>query len=159
MLSSNGSHRGVRVVFGHSDLSCPKQSVPVQEPQKDGDFVVVNKKKKGKAKTEAAHIEGVKLTKLKPNFVYRPKQNTTKKVDPSPAVSNVFSASTSTQPGIAVSNVFDVLASDDNTESSNRKKAPYDDEDDDIENVYDEMGEFMEKPEGASTPGIDVNNV
>ena len=66
------------MVFGHNVEHCPKHVKPVvtEETHKDDPkgFILVDKKKgKGIAQQQSRQVEGVRLSKPKPNFVYRPK--------------------------------------------------------------------------------------
>ncbi|GJX57666.1 hypothetical protein Tco_0287563 [Tanacetum coccineum] len=61
-------------VFGHAFVECPKRVVePVTDTTKmhDERFTIVRNRKKKSNKVEPRHVVGIKLTKPKPNYVYR----------------------------------------------------------------------------------------
>ncbi|KAJ0509342.1 putative transcription factor interactor and regulator CCHC(Zn) family [Helianthus annuus] len=153
-------------VFGHSVETCPKQPVilrkPVQEvlnrntqkqPTKryptmdqDGYIGVYGKK--------AAKRVGVPVNKQKPKFEYRP-------VGPKPRSDNNRASSSK---AVKSSNPFDILNDVDADTGETKTGSRLDDEDDDeVEEVYNEMDEFMTRGSkktntGASTPDQEVHN-
>ncbi|GKE50043.1 hypothetical protein Tco_1481301 [Tanacetum coccineum] len=61
-------------IFDHNDDQCPKKVKVVVPNQVSNDrFVEVTRKHgKGKQNSKSRHIDGVRLTKPKPNYYYRP---------------------------------------------------------------------------------------
>ncbi|GKC20108.1 hypothetical protein Tco_1022258 [Tanacetum coccineum] len=62
------------VIFDHNDDQCPKK-VKVVVPNQvsdDGFAEVTRMHRKGKQNSKPRHIDGVRLTKPKPNYYYRP---------------------------------------------------------------------------------------
>nr|XP_043629967.1 uncharacterized protein LOC122601268 [Erigeron canadensis] len=84
-------------VFGHSHEQCPKRVVQNKEKKQDttgedGFTLVGRKKGKGKINQQPRQVEGVRLSKPKPQFIYRPIQ---KNNVPKQAVGGSYDASTS----------------------------------------------------------------
>nr|GFB64115.1 RNA-directed DNA polymerase, eukaryota, reverse transcriptase zinc-binding domain protein [Tanacetum cinerariifolium] len=82
-------------MFDHNDDQCPKKvNVVVPNHVSDDGFVeVTHKHGKGKQNSKPKHIDGVQLTKPKPNYYYRPATNAIgSKMDDSDSekVENVF---------------------------------------------------------------------
>ncbi|GJW21049.1 reverse transcriptase domain-containing protein [Tanacetum coccineum] len=60
-------------IYDHTDEHCPKNPKNTTlTPVTDDGFVEVNQKGKGKHAFKPRHIDGVRLTKPKPNYFYRP---------------------------------------------------------------------------------------
>ncbi|XP_022014769.1 uncharacterized protein LOC110914278 [Helianthus annuus] len=159
-------------VFGHNLDSCPKQPTKPFKPMHEELNRNVQKNRSTK-KTQVVDKDGytevhgkkiakkvgIPVNKQKPRFEYRP-------IGPKPkGDSNKASSSKSTRSN----NPFDILNEeeadlDDSRKESTNSGRGNDDSDDDVEEVYTEMDEFMtdgtlkSKPKGASTPSPIVNN-
>ncbi|GJY19827.1 zinc knuckle CX2CX4HX4C containing protein [Tanacetum coccineum] len=59
-------------IFDHNDDQCPKKLKVAVTNQDDGFVEVTHKHGKGKQNSKPRHIDGVRLTKPKPNYYYRP---------------------------------------------------------------------------------------
>ncbi|GJV97649.1 hypothetical protein Tco_1549226 [Tanacetum coccineum] len=60
-------------IYDHTDEHCPKNpKTTTLTPVTDDGFVEVNQKGKGKHASKPRHIDGVRLTKPKPNYFYHP---------------------------------------------------------------------------------------
>ncbi|XP_021996201.1 uncharacterized protein LOC110893399 [Helianthus annuus] len=160
-------------VFGHNMDSCPKQPTKpfkqmheelnrnVQKNRSTKKTPVVDKD--GYTEVHGKKIAkkvGTPVNKQKPRFEYRP-------IGPKPkGDSNKASSSNSTRSN----NPFDILNEeeadlDDSRKESTNSGRGNDDSNDDVEEVYTEMDEFMtegtlkSKPKGASTPSPIVKMV
>nr|XP_043625471.1 uncharacterized protein LOC122596892 [Erigeron canadensis] len=174
-------------VFGHTIQNCPKAIKATKEIPKDGEFQTVARKgrKAGKGKQDGKgnnekHIEGIRLNKSKPNFVYTPKRaqrEPKEKDNKSQTASNI--ASSSRQPPVNTSNSFSVLGKgldvhDDYlnsvleevglNETQQFRRVPkctnpeLESDDDEVEIVFAES-DFLATKKGASTPVKLVPNV
>ena len=69
-------------IFGHSDEHCPKHVQVTKDNVEDDEGFVTANRKGGKKKTmdkqHARKIDGVRLTKPKPSYYYRPVQKANK---------------------------------------------------------------------------------
>nr|GEV67332.1 hypothetical protein [Tanacetum cinerariifolium] len=147
-------------VFGHSLEHCPKRVTEVvktnTENQDDGFTMVSNKKKKGNAKenVQQRQIEGVKLNKPKPTFVYRQKTILNSKTDKTNDDINL----------VQLENSFDTLREQDDlitvatvgeTSKGVKSTAFHNKNDDDTNSKVEEM--ILEEPKGASTPFLSIH--
>ncbi|GKC26645.1 hypothetical protein Tco_1033939, partial [Tanacetum coccineum] len=70
-------------IFDHQDDKCPKKPkvVITTQQSKDGFVEVTKKKMSGKQNSKPRQIEGIRLTKPKPNYQFRPINNQASKSD------------------------------------------------------------------------------
>jgi len=134
-------------IFGHEDHNCPKQpkvSVQGSTKQDNDGFEEVKKKGRFRGSKNSVQIEGFKLSKPKPNFVYRIKSNT----------NGNNGASTSKNPDpIHLTNKFGVLdgKQDDHVNEDKLNDPGKVAEEEDV--VVEHVEVKKTNSEGASTPG------
>jgi len=136
-------------VFGHQGVQCPKYVKPAPMAQNEEGFVNVGRKN-GKGK----HVEGIRLTKPKPSFVYRVKQQSNPQGASNVASPTNVASTSNSSPMVSLKNSFDVLRSSDDLSTSNeisnvglevsKKITSHDDE---VEEVYDEYATFVAQQE------------
>ncbi|GJT36585.1 zinc knuckle CX2CX4HX4C containing protein [Tanacetum coccineum] len=147
--------------FDHQDDKCHKRVIEVEktstDDQNDGFTMVTNKKKKEKSKdnSQPRQIEGLKLNKPKPTFVYRPKPVQNSKPDKTKDDVNL----------VQLKNNFDALRDQDDLitiatvgdTSTGIQYSTLHDNNDDTDSEGEEM--ILEEPKGASTPSSSVPDV
>ncbi|GJT37264.1 zinc knuckle CX2CX4HX4C containing protein [Tanacetum coccineum] len=140
--------------FYHQDDKCPKRVIEVEktstDDQNDGFTMVTNKKKKGKSKdnSQPRQIEGLKLNKLKPTFVYHPKPVQNYKPDKTKDDVNL----------VQLKNNFDALRDQDDLitvatvgeTSTGIQYSTLHDNNDDTDSEVEEM--ILEEPKGQALP-------
>ncbi|GKA07645.1 hypothetical protein Tco_0686869 [Tanacetum coccineum] len=153
--------RATYKTFDHQDDKCPKRVIEVEKTstdnQNDGFTMVTNKKKKGKSKdnSQPRQIEGLKLNKPNPTFVYRPKPVQNSKPDKTKDDVNL----------VQLKNNFDALRDQDDLitvatvgeTSTGIQYSTLHDNNDDTDSEVEEM--ILEEPKGASTPSSSVPDV
>lgn len=151
--------------FGHREAECPKQvSLNEEKRVASNGFVAPVKT----AKQPGRFSDGFSLPKQKSKLVYRPTNSNT---------AQSVQITKPTKP-VVLGNSFGILAVDEGQcshgDNTKNKEVPdnrdsdmlVDESDDEVENVYDETAGFIADTskkdvhsEGASTPGINGNNV
>ncbi|GJR80253.1 reverse transcriptase domain, reverse transcriptase zinc-binding domain protein [Tanacetum coccineum] len=160
---------GVCKVFDHVEDKCPKvvKSVVVEESTKNDDDGFTEVKKKKHKPKQPKQVEGVRLSKPKPNFYYRRVEKGENSIA-NAAMDDKKKKEPITKDTTKVSNSFSALvtADDDDTDWGDKEhwkelnSRVNESDSEEVEEIVmeDRHGNVVAGYTGASTPGVNVSN-